>query len=111
MKRDVQVETIILQLVGGLAGGSVSGKIFHPSDNGAFWNAVAGALGGVAGGQIIGVILGKTTAPDSLDITGIIGSLVDGAVSGGLVQIVAGLILQRVLSNRPAGERRRPQNL
>nr|WP_210271832.1 hypothetical protein [Brucella anthropi] len=100
-----------MQLVGGLAGGSASGKIFHPSDNGALWNAIAGTLGGIAGGQFIGVILGKTTVADSLDIAGIIGPLVDGAVSGGLVQIVAGLILQRVLSNRPAGEGRRPQNL
>ncbi|GEM_PF-1932188 len=110
MGRSAQVQTIVLQLIGGIAGGSISGKIFHPSDSGTIWNAIAGAFGGVAGGQLIGVVLGKTAIAENLDIAGIIGPFVDGAVSGGLVQIVAGLVLQRVLTKQPARQCRRPLN-
>ena len=110
MERSAQVHTVVLQIVGGLAGGSISGKIFHPSDSGIIWNAIAGAFGGVAGGQLIGVVLGKTAIAENLDIAGIIGPFVDGAVSGGLVQIVAGMILQRVLTKQLVRQGRRPLN-
>nr|WP_235994268.1 hypothetical protein [Brucella anthropi] len=106
----IQMETLASQFIGGIAGGLVSSKIFHASDIGGFWNTVSGALGGVAGGQLIGAILGKTTAATGFDAVGIIGSFIDSALSGALVQIAAGLILQRLLNRRSVRDDRRSLN-
>lgn len=104
------METLVSQFIGGIAGGLVSSKIFHNSDIGGFWNTVFSALGGVAGGQLIGFVLGKTSVAAGFDATGIIGSFIDGALSGGLVQIAAGLILLRLLDRRSLRNDRRSLN-
>ncbi len=106
----ILMETLVSQFIGGIAGGLVSSKIFHNSDIGGFWNTAFGALGGVAGGQLIGIILGKTTIAAGFDAAGIIGSFIDGVLSGGLVQIAAGLILQRLLNRRSVRDGRRSVN-
>lgn len=43
---------IFIQLIGGLLGGSVFGKIVHVANMGAFWNALMGALGGNSGRSV-----------------------------------------------------------
>lgn len=91
------METILIQFLGGLTGGSASGKMVHLSDTGVIINAATGALGGVAGGQLIGHILGNTDVARGWDIGGIIGPFLDGALAGGLVQIVACMVLTRLL--------------
>lgn len=91
------METVLLQLIGGVCGASTSGKIFHTSDTGLIGNAIAGALGGIAGGQLIGALLGSTAASAGLDIAAIIGPLIDGALTGGLAQVTIGAFLNRLL--------------
>ncbi|KAA9368301.1 MULTISPECIES: hypothetical protein [Ochrobactrum] len=91
------METILIQFLGGLTGGSVSGKMVHLSDAGRVINAATGALGGVAGGQLISHILGNTEVATGWDLGAIIGPFLDGALAGGLVQIAACLVLTRLL--------------
>lgn len=91
------METILFQFLGGLTGGSVSGKMVHLSDAGLVINAVTGALVGVAGGQLISHILGNTAVATGWDLGAIIGPFLDGALAGGLVQIAACMVLTRLL--------------
>jgi len=91
------METVLLQLIGGVCGASTSGKIFHTSDMGLIGNAITGALGGIAGGQLISALLGSTAAPSGVDVAAILGPLIDGALTGGLAQISLGAILCRLL--------------
>ncbi len=69
------METILFQFLGGITGGSVSGKIVHLSDAGLVINAVTGALGGVAGGQLISHILGNTAMATGWDPRAFIGPI------------------------------------
>lgn len=94
---DRQTETVLLQLIGGVCGGSTSGKIFHTSDLGLIGNAITGALGGLAGGQLIGTLLGSTASSSGFDVAAIFGPLIDGALTGGLAQVTIGVILSRLL--------------
>lgn len=101
--------SVFVQLIGGLFGGTLIGKIAHRSDMGVIWNALAGALGGIAGGQVIGAALGKTQISTGIDVIGIIGPFIDGALTGALVQIAAGIILSKFL-DQPMRRRRRSQS-
>ncbi|WP_374864612.1 hypothetical protein [Brucella cytisi] len=98
--------SIIAQLLGGLLGGYIVGKIARGSDMGVIWNALAGGVGGVAGGQLIGAILGKTEVPAGLDVIAIVGPFIDGALTGALVQIAIGIFLSRLLDRTMARRRR-----
>lgn len=91
--------SVLAQLLGGSLAGIVFGKIVHTSDMGLFWNAVSGTLGGILGGQLIGLLLGKTEIAAGIDVAGVIGPFMDGAVTGGIIQIVAGSILRRLLDS------------
>lgn len=91
------METILIQFLGGAAGGSVSGKMVHLFDKGVVINAATGAVGGVAGGQLISHILGNTEVVTGWDVGAILGSFFDGALAGGLVQIAACMIITRLL--------------
>ncbi|ASV87935.1 hypothetical protein CES85_3624 (plasmid) [Ochrobactrum quorumnocens] len=90
------METVLLQLIGGVSGASTSGKIFQASDIGLISNALTGALGGVAGGQLIGTLLGTTAASSGLDVGAIIGPLIDGALTGALAQVAIGAIVSKL---------------
>lgn len=98
--------SLIAQLLGGFLGGSVFGEIVHVAEMGAFWYAVIGTLGGVAGGQLIGFILGKTEMSTGIDVVAVIGPFVDGALTGGIVQIFVGMYLRRLIE-RSITKRRR----
>ncbi|NNU62978.1 hypothetical protein [Ochrobactrum soli] len=97
--------SVVTQLLGGFLGGTVFGKIVHTSDMGFFWNAVIGTIGGVIGGQLIGLVLGKTEVATGVDVIAVIGPFVDGALSGALVQIFAGIMLRRLLEGSTARRR------
>lgn len=90
------MEAFLLQLIGGVCGGSTTGKIFHTSDIGLVSNALTGALGGIAGGQLIGTLLGTTASSSGLDVGAIIGPLIDGALTGALAQVAIGAIVSKL---------------
>jgi hypothetical protein len=94
------METILAQLIGGLAGGAASGKLVKDADLGQIGNLIAGGIGGVGGGQLLGALLGGATgdAAAGLDIAALAGQLVGGGVAGAIVQVVVGMIKNKLLA-------------
>jgi hypothetical protein len=94
------METILAQLIGGLAGGAASGKLVKDADLGQIGNLIAGGIGGVGGGQLLGALLGGATgdAAAGLDIAALAGQLVGGGVAGAIVQVVVGMIKNKHLA-------------
>lgn len=102
---------IIMQLVGGGAGGAGVGNMLKSANLGSMGNLITGAIGGVGGTFIAGLIpglsglLGKvtevastasdaagTTAASGLDIGALLGNGATGLVGGGILTGVVGLI-------------------
>jgi hypothetical protein len=102
---------IIMQLVGGGAGGAGIGGLLKSANLGTMGNMITGALGGVGGTFIAGMIpglsglLGKatemattasnsagTTVASGLDLGALAGQGVTGLVGGGILTGVVGLI-------------------
>ena len=73
--------TLILQIIGGIAGGNAVGVAMEKVNLGPLLTTVAGALGGVAGGQIFTALLPETAGV----ITGHVGlvSIVGHLFAGG----------------------------
>ena len=77
---------------------TAGGKVVKEPDLGNIGNLIAGALGGVGGGTILGLLLGAGgAAADGVDLSALAGQLVGGGVAGAVVQIIAGLIINKVL--------------
>ncbi|WP_353779136.1 hypothetical protein [Winogradskyella sp. 3972H.M.0a.05] len=58
---------------------------------GSLWNSIVGILGGGLGGQVLGM-LGIGDGGGEMDLSGILGSVGSGAVGGGIVMAVIGMI-------------------
>jgi uncharacterized membrane protein YeaQ/YmgE (transglycosylase-associated protein family) len=97
--------SVLVQMLGGFLGGLVVGKIVHTSDMGFFWNAIAGAFGGVFGGQLVGLVFAKTQLAAGVDFIAVIGPFIDGALTGGLIQIFVGMYLRRQIERSTASRR------
>jgi hypothetical protein len=100
IKEDILMETILAQLIGGAAGGTASGKLVKDADLGQIGNLIAGGIGGVGGGQLLGALLGGATgdAAAGLDIAALAGQLVGGGVAGAIVQVIVGMIKNKLLA-------------
>jgi uncharacterized membrane protein YeaQ/YmgE (transglycosylase-associated protein family) len=48
--------SLIVQLVSGVIGGNLAGRILKDSSLGVLWNSVLGLVGGGLGGRILGVL-------------------------------------------------------
>jgi hypothetical protein len=86
---------LIIQLLGGAAGGAGVGKSSRTLDLGPVANAIIGALGGAGGGSILTALipaLGGAAANGGFDIAVLAGQLVGGGVSGAVVTAIVGLI-------------------
>ena len=87
---------LILQILGGAAGGNVLGSVVKDSNLGTAGNTVAGGIGGLLM-SVLGPMLGMgTAAAGGVDIGTILANLVGGGVAGGIVQLVVGLIKNRM---------------
>jgi len=76
----------------GALGGNIIGKILPSLNLGTLGNSIAGIVGGGLGGSILGA-LGVAAGPaTSLDIGSLLGGAGAGAVGGGVVMFVVGLI-------------------
>ncbi|WDR04067.1 hypothetical protein PSQ19_08680 [Devosia algicola] len=97
---------LIVQLIGGGAGGNIIAQVVKKVDLGPAGNSIVGAVGGIAGtwlaGQIPGLdgLVGNVVATadatgattGGLDIGALAGQGITGLVSGGILTAIAGLI-------------------
>lgn len=98
----MDLTAIIAQLVGGVVGGTASGKVIKDSDLGSIGNLITGAIGGLGGGTLLSSILGQAataaTTTGSFDIGHIVTQLVGGGVGGVILQVVIGLIKNKMMA-------------
>lgn len=85
---------LLIQLIGGVAGGNGITQLFKKLSNGPLLDTILGLVGGFAGGQLAGLIPGLDVG--SLDLGGILTSLIGGGVGGGAVTAIVGLIRQAI---------------
>jgi hypothetical protein len=88
----MDITSLIIQIIGGAAGGIGVGKAVKNLDLGTVTNAIAGIIGGGLGGQILNS-LGIAAMPSgAVDAGSIIGNVVSGGVGGGVLLAIVGLI-------------------
>lgn len=88
---------LIISLIAGAVGGNVGGALLKNYSLGTLGNSIAGIVGGGLGGQLLtmmgaGGVADAAAAAGGLDIGTIIGQLASGAVGGGVLMVVAGVI-------------------
>jgi len=89
----MDIVTLIIQAVCGGVGGNVTGKLFNKIDMGVLWNSVLGIIGGGIGGQILNQVGVPTTSlGSSMDIPSLLSNVGTGAVGGGVLMVIVGLI-------------------
>jgi hypothetical protein len=89
----MDITSLIVQLLGGAAGGNAVGKGVPNVDLGPLGNTIAGALGGVGGGQILSMLIPMLAGgAGGLDVGAIVGQLVGGGVGGAILTAIVGLI-------------------
>lgn len=93
---------LILQLVGGVAGGSAFGRLAGPLTLGARGNTLAGAVGGIGGGHILPMLLPALAAAsgDGLEVEAIVSQLVSAGAGGALLAALLG-IMKDMLTGKP----------
>lgn len=94
--------SILVQLIGGGAGGNIIGQVAKRLSLGTTGNSVVGAIGGIAGTWLAGMIpgldglvgaaSGAAATAGGLDIGALAGQGVTGLVAGGLLTAIAGAI-------------------
>jgi hypothetical protein len=96
-----QLIPLIVQLLGGAAGGNVVGALLKNANLTAILRTVLGVVGGVAGGQLAALIPALQEILGSHASTGgqIAGNAGAAAVGGGLLTFIIGLIKQSM--NKP----------
>ena len=95
------MEQILGQLIGGAVGGVGGGKVVKGGDMGGIGNLIAGAVGGVGGGQLLGGLMSggaadAAAAAGGFDIASLATNLVGGGVAGLVVQVVVGMVVNRM---------------
>jgi hypothetical protein len=93
---------ILVQLIGGGAGGNVIGQLAKQLNLGTAGNTIVGAVGGLAAtwlasqipglSALVGAAAGAAGTAGSLDLGALAGQGATGLVGGGLLTAIAGLI-------------------
>jgi len=91
----MDLSAILAELIGGAIGGAAGGKAVKDSDLGTAGNLITGAIGGLGGGWITTALLGLE-ATSGMDIGVLAGQLVGGGVGGLILQVVVGLIKNKM---------------
>ncbi|WP_334128829.1 hypothetical protein [Sneathiella sp.] len=99
------MEALIAQVVGGLVGGGISGKAVKAADLGNIGNLIAGAVGGLGGGALLNQVMEGGAAMGGasmggIDIAALAGQFVGGGVGGAILQIIVGLIVNKVFKKQ-----------
>ena len=85
---------IIIQLIGGAAGGNVIGALLKKLDLNAILRTVLGAVGGVGGAQLAELIPALEGILGGTDAGAMAGQAGAGAAGGAILTLIAGLIKQ-----------------
>lgn len=85
------IVNILIQLVSGGAGGYGVGKAAPKLSLGKIGDIIAGILGGVGGAQLLAA-LGIGSAAGSLDLNGILTSVLGGGVGGGVLMAIVSAV-------------------
>lgn len=91
----MDLTAIITQLIGGAVGGLGGSKVIKDSDLGPIVNLIVGAIGGLGGGALTGQVLGAAPAGGA-DVGALVAQFVGGGVGGAILQIVIGLIKNKM---------------
>ncbi|QDP00504.1 hypothetical protein [Thalassotalea sp. PS06] len=83
---------LIIQLVSGALGGNLAGSIFQNFSLGTLGNSIVGILGGGLGGQLLSMIGVSMGGDSGMDLASIIGSVASGAVGGGVLMTIFGMV-------------------
>lgn len=90
---------LIVQLLGGAAGGNLLGTILRAISLGGLGNTIAGAIGGALGGQLLGPILGPmitggaaVDAAAGIDPMALLSEAASGGIGGAGTVVLAGLL-------------------
>lgn len=91
-----QLIPLIMNLIGGAAGGGMAGRASTSINMGSTINAIAGAVGGGVLGQFFQSALPALQSGSATDITALAGNLVAGGGTGAAATAVLGLILNKL---------------
>lgn len=94
---------LIVQLIGGAAGGNGLGKVLQQFNLGTLGNTIAGAIGGLAGGSWLGPLIASgagAAASSGLDIGALAGNLVGGGVGGAVLTLIVGAVRKAMSGNK-----------
>jgi hypothetical protein len=85
---------LIIQLIAGAIGGNAAGATMEKANLGTAGNTIAGALGGLGGGQLLSALIPALAgSAGGVDLASLAGQLVGGGVSGAIVTVIVGLIM------------------
>lgn len=90
-----QLISLAMNLIGGAAGGGMTGRAAPSVDMGSTINAVAGAVGGGVLGQALQAALPALQGSSATDLTALAGNLVGGGAMGAIVTAIVGLVLNK----------------
>ncbi len=87
--------SLALQLVSGAVGGFVFAKLTGFT-LGRIGDAVSGAIGGAIGGQLLQGLIPALASGGGLDFGSLLGNLAVGGVSGAILAVIAGLLVNPI---------------
>ena len=85
---------LILQLLGGAAGGNIAASLMKNLSLDKVGNTLAGLVGGLLGGNILSSALGlgKLAATNGLDLGMVVSHIAGSGVGGGLMMLLVGML-------------------
>ena len=86
----MDLTSLVIQLIGGVAGAQGITTIFKQLSSGPTLDTLMGLIGGFAGGRLVGLIPGL----EGTDIVAVIGNLIGGGLGGGALTAMVGLVRQ-----------------
>lgn len=93
---------LLIQVLGGGAGGNLAGKILRNLDLSKIVQTVLGIVGGVLGGQGLGALEVLQSVLGSEGVGGLLGNAGASGISGAVVVAVIGLIKKMMSSGEAA---------
>lgn len=81
----------IISLLSGALGGNVAGNLLKKYSLGTLGNSIVGILGGGLGSYLLS-FLGLDLGGAEMNLTNILGNLVEGGVGGGALMAIIGVI-------------------
>lgn len=87
---------LIVQLIGGGAGGSIAASLLKNMNLGNVGNVLSGVIGGFLGGNVVNSALGvtKSVAATGVDPGVLVSQLAGSGIGGALMMILVGMLRQ-----------------